>query len=126
MVFLTKGFYHNDVIDIVTSVNGGSKCRMHFQLTTESITGGGLTTITYSIMNFLDSNCIIYYLIVEDQLFPFDSGINPGNIGTVKFSRNGSCVPAAGSVFVECGNLEFEFGPICTGVLNGDCNNPSE
>ncbi|MGG1401338.1 hypothetical protein ABE288_26475 [Bacillus salipaludis] len=126
MVFLANGFYHTEVIDIVTSVTGGAKCRMHFQLTTESMTGGGLTTITYTITNFLDSNCMIFYLTVDEHLFPFDPGIAPGGIGTIKFSRNGASVPAIGNVYMECGGLEFEFGSLCTAVLKGDCGTPTE
>ncbi|MDQ0200188.1 hypothetical protein [Neobacillus ginsengisoli] len=121
--YLTNGFTDKDVIDIVTSVNGVPNCRIHFELTTKCTTAAGLTTITYTITNFLDSNSTIYDLIVEDQIFPFDGGIHPGSIGRAKFTRNGTCVPIVGTVFVEFGSQEFEFGSLCTAMLKGPCNN---
>jgi hypothetical protein len=123
VVFLPKVFSDTDVIDIWTSVDGGPKSRMHFQLTTECTTVGELTTIIYTITNFLDSNATIFDLIVDDQIFTFDSGINPGSIGTVRFKRKGTFGPALASVAVQCGSVEFEFGSICTAVLTGYSSN---
>lgn len=122
---MQNGFTDTDVVDILISVNGVANCRMHFQLTTKCTTAAGLSTITYTITNFLDSDCTIVDLIVDDQIFPFETGINPGSIGKVKFTRNGSCISTLGTVYVECGNQEFEFGSLCTAVLKGHINNPA-
>jgi hypothetical protein len=124
VVILTNVFNCTDVIDITASVKGASNSRIHFQLTTDCISVDGLTTITYTITHFLDSTVTIIYLIVDDQLFPFDTGVNPGSIGKIQYSRNGYYIPTQGSVYVETDSQGFEFGSLCTAVLKGHCTNP--
>ena len=119
---MTKTFSESDVIDISTRVNGQVDCRIHFQLTTECIMEEGFTKITYTITNFLDSTSSIVYLVIDELLFPFDSGVNPGSIGKVHFKRNGSCVPALGTVYIETDSQGFEFGKLSTAVIKREVN----
>ncbi|NRD79820.1 hypothetical protein HPT25_21015 [Bacillus sp. BRMEA1] len=117
-------FNCTDGIDITVNVKGSSHSRIHFQLTTECTSEQGLTTITYTITHFLDSTVSLIYLNVDDQIFPFDTGINPGSIGKVQFTRSGFYVPALGSVFIETSTQGYEFGSLCTAVLKGPCHPP--
>ncbi|MDN3016387.1 hypothetical protein PH210_09255 [Paenibacillus sp. BSR1-1] len=114
---MTKAFSDTDVIDIVTRVNGQVDCRIHFQLTTDCIIEEGFTKITYTITNFLDSTSSIAYFMVDEQLFTFESGVNPGSIGKIHFKRNGSCEPAMGAVYIETDTQGFEFGNLSTAVI---------
>lgn len=114
---MTKAYSESDVIDIFTRKNGQLDCRIHFQLTTECIMEEGFTKITYTITNFLDSTSSIVYLMVDEQVFPFESGVNPGSIGKIHFKRNGICVPAIGTVYIETDSQGFEFGNLSTAVI---------